>query len=559
MTEDVLRAHQRLVDANWPADLPRVPYYPIGERPLPDYLRHWAATTPDAAAIIYYGHTTTWAELDLLSDRLAALLARHGVAFGDRVALCLPNCPQYSICFMGILKAGAIMVPVNPLVKAAEFEHYLHDSGATALIVQDRLYPIAQQAGAPALTLVTALSDCLPAKPSYRIPDGIDAPGVVPEGTIDLLPALAAETGPVPTPALTWETIAGLNYTGGTTGLPKGCVHTHGDKVYTAACALTFLTIGANHGPHLNFLPMFWIAGEDSGVLIPLVGGRTAVMLTRWDAGATLAAIAAHRVTSMHLLADSALEMLNHPDAASTDFGSLADVTASSLVKVLDADLRRRFLALTGCRLREAAYGMTETNTMDTFTWGFQDNDRDLSADPVFVGLPMPGTQFRITDFATGDDLPLGEVGEIRIRTPSQLKAYWQKPQATADAIVDGWLRTGDMGRIDDWGCVHYLGRRKEMLKVNGMSVFPTEVEMLLARNPEIAASGVVGRSDERKGQVPVAFVRLVPGSSLTAAALAAWCRENMAGYKVPDIRIMDALPMTATGKVKRGELAALV
>jgi fatty-acyl-CoA synthase len=196
---------------------------------------------------------------------------------------------------------------------------------------------------------------------------------------------------------------------------------------------------------------------------------------------------------------------------------------------------------------------------MDTFTWGFQDNDRDLSADPVFVGLPMPGTQFRITDFATGDDLPLGEVGEIRIRTPSQLKAYWQKPQATADAIVDGWLRTGDMGRIDHWGCVHYLGRRKEMLKVNGMSVFPTEVEMLLARNPEIAASGVVGRSDDRKGQVPVAFVRLVPGSSLTAAALAAWCRENMAGYKVPDIRIMEALPMTATGKVKRGELAALV
>ncbi|GAN78543.1 AMP-binding protein [Acidisphaera rubrifaciens] len=559
MTEDVLDAHRRLVAANWPADLPREVQYPIGQRTLPEHVRHWAATRGAEDAIIYYGHTMSWAELDRLSDSLAALLARHGIAPGDRVALCLPNCPQYTIGFLGILKAGAIVVPVNPLVKAVEFEHYLRDSGATALIVQDRLHPIAQQAGLPPLVLTTALSDYLPARPTYPPPPGLDAPRTVPDGATDLLPALAAEHGPVPMPAIGWDSIAALNYTGGTTGLPKGCVHTQGDKVYTAACALTYLTIGAGHGPHMNFLPMFWIAGEDSGVLLPVVGGRAAVLLNRWDAGMALAAIAAHRVTSVHVLADSAAEMLAHPAAATTDLSSLADVTASSLVKVLDADLRRRFQALTGCVLREAAYGMTETNTMDTFTWGFQDSDRDLAADPVFVGLPMPSTDFRITDFTTGADLPLGETGEIRIRTPSQLKSYWQKDAATAEAIVDGWLRTGDMGRIDDWGCVHYLGRRKEMLKVNGMSVFPTEVEMLLARNPDIAASGVVGRADERRGQVPVAFVRLVPGSTLTAEALGAWCRGNMATYKVPEIRLMDSLPMTATGKVKRGELAALL
>ena len=555
----VLRKHRRLVDANWPADLPREPRYPIGQVPLTTYLRHWAATRPDAASIIYYGHTLTWRELDSLSDRLAALLAGRGVAAGDRVALCLPNCPQYTITFLGILKAGAIAVPINPLVKAVEFAHYLHDSGAKALIVLDRLHAIAAEAGAPALTLVTGLRDFLPPSPPYRVPEGLDAPRIVPDGTLDLLPALAAETGAVPDPAVTWDTVAALNYTGGTTGLPKGCVHTHGDKVYTAACGATYLTVGVGDGPALNFLPMFWIAGEDGGLLMPLVAGRAVVLLTRWDAGTALAAIARHRVASAHMLADNAAELLAHPDAAGTDLSSLTDVTVSSLVKVLDADLRRRFRALTGCTLREAAYGMTETNTMDTFTWGFQDDDRDLSADPVFVGLPMPGTEFRITDFATGADLPLGESGEIRIRTPSQLKSYWEQPEATASSIVDGWLRTGDMGRIDAWGSVHYLGRRKEMLKVNGMSVFPTEVEMLLARHPDIAASGVVGRADARKGQVPVAFVCLLPGSALTAEALGAWCRDNMAVYKVPEIRVVQALPMTATGKVKRGELAALI
>lgn len=553
---DIARDHARRIAANWPAQLPRAPHYPIGQETLPAYLRHWAKIQPDMAAIHFYGNTISWHELDDLSDRLAALLAREGIAPGDRVALCLPNCPQYTIGFLGILKAGAVVVPVNPLVKAMEFAHYLHDSGAVALIVQDLLFEIAAAAKPPECVFVTSLSDFLPATPAYAIPSGLDAARSIPLGTRDLLDALKAETAAPPAPAFGWDSIAALNYTGGTTGLPKGCVHTHGDKVYTAACGNTFLTIGAGAAPMLNFLPMFWIAGEDGGLLMPLVAGRAVVLLTRWDPGAALAAIARHKVSTVHLLADSAVDLLRHADAAGTDLSSLRDVTVSSLMKVLDPALRARFHALTRCILREAAYGMTETNTMDTFTYGFQDNDRDLAADPVFVGLPMPETAFLITDFATGAELPLGEAGEIRIKTPSLLKAYWNQPQASAAALVDGWLRTGDIGRIDEWGCLHYLGRRKEMLKVKGMSVFPTEIEMLLARHPAVVASGVVGRKDAKRGEVPVAFVRLLAGASISAEDLTAWCRENMASYKVPEIRLMDALPMTATGKVKRGDLA---
>ena len=556
---DIASAYARLIEANWPAQLPREPFYPIGKVPLTAYLRHWAKLKPEAPAILFYGTEISWRTLDHLSDLLAALLAREGVKPGDRVAVCLPNCPQYTISYLGILKAGGIVVPINPLVKALEFAHYLHDSGASVLIVQDRLFETAAAAGLPACVLVTSLSDFLPPTPAYAIPPGLDAPRLVPVGTRNLLQTLHAETARPPNPALDWDSIAALNYTGGTTGLPKGCVHTHGDKVYTAACGNTFLTIGAGDAPMLNFLPMFWIAGEDGGLLMPVVSGRAIVLMTRWDPGATLAAIAHYRVSTVHLLADSAVDILNHPEARRTDLSSLRDVTVSSLMKVLDPELRRHFRALTGCTLREAAYGMTETNTMDTFTYGFQNNDRDLAADPVFVGLPMPGTMFRITEFETGADLSFGEAGEIRIHSPSLLKSYWNKPEASAEAIGDGWLHSGDIGRIDEWGCLHYLGRRKEMLKVNGMSVFPTEIEMLLARHPAIAASGVVGRTDAKRGEVPVAFVRLITGACANADDITDWCRENMATYKVPEIRLVDTLPMTATGKVKRADLAKLL
>jgi fatty-acyl-CoA synthase len=225
-------------------------------------------------------------------------------------------------------------------------------------------------------------------------------------------------------------------------------------------------------------------------------------------------------------------------------------------VKKLNKDYRRRWKELTGSILAESAWGMTETHTSDTFTTGFQDNDFDLDSQPVFVGLPVPGTEFKICGFDSGALVPLGGEGEIRVRSPSLLKAYWNKPDATADAIVDGWLRTGDIGTIDEQGFLHFLGRRKEMLKVKGMSVFPPEIEALLGQHPAVLGSGVVGRDDAERGQVPVAFIQLKPEAQATRAEeIEAWCRARMAVYKIPEIRIIDALPMTATGKVKKQDL----
>ena len=175
------------------------------------------------------------------------------------------------------------------------------------------------------------------------------------------------------------------------------------------------------------------------------------------------------------------------------------------------------------------------------------------------MGLPVPGTEFKICSFETSEILPLGTEGEIVVRSPSQLKGYWNKPEATAQSIRDGWFHTGDIGLLDVDGFLHFLGRRKEMLKVNGMSVFPAEIEALLGQHPAVVGSGVIGAPDERRGEMPVAFVLTDPGAALTAEALAAWCRENMATYKVPAIRLVDQLPMTATGKVKKEELRGLL
>jgi fatty-acyl-CoA synthase len=407
--------------------------------------------------------------------------------------------------------------------------------------------------------IVTSFADVLPAKPTIPVPDSISAPRIAISGATDLLPALAALPAPKPLPPAGLDDIAALNYTGGTTGMPKGCVHTQRDMVYTAAANHGISVVANEDSVFLSFFPEFWIAGENFGLIFPMFTGATLVLLARWDAIGALSAIARYKVNVTAMPVDGAVELMDHPRFKEFDLSSLNQVRVVSFVKKLNPAYRKRWKDLTGTILTEASWGMTETHTSNTLTAGFQDDDFDLLSQPIFVGLPVPGAEFKITDFETGELVPLGGEGEIRVRTPSLLKSYWNKPEATAESLIDGWLRTGDIGTIDTDGFLHFLGRRKEMLKVKGMSVFPPEIEALLGQHPKVLGSGVVGREDASKGQVPVAFIQLKPEErgTITPAELQAWCAERMAVYKVPEIRIIDALPMTATGKVKKQELDA--
>lgn len=544
----------------WPRNTPREPQFPHGEVPLTEYLRVWAKRRPDHPAVIFYGHVLTYAELDRQSDRMAALLAAKGVRKGDRVAVFMPNCPQFHIAFLGILKRGAVYVPISPMSRAFELEYELNDTNAEVIVALDQLaYVIEEVKAKTALReiITTSFADVIPAVPSIPVPESLRAPSVAVGDATDLLSALAALDNVAPMPPAGLDDIAALNYTGGTTGLPKGCVHTQRDMVYTAAANYRISIDISENSVLLSFFPEFWIAGENFGLIFPLFAGATLVLLARWDPLGVLAAIQKYKVTITAMPVDGAVEIMEHPRVREFDFSSLRQVRVVSFIKKLNADYRRRWHDLTGTLLAESSWGMTETHTSNTFTTGFQDNDFDLNSQPIFVGLPVPGAEFKITDFETGELVPIGGDGEIRVRAPSLLKGYWNKPEASAIALGDGWLRTGDIGRIDPEGFLHFLGRRKEMLKVKGMSVFPPEIEALLGQHPAILGSGVIGREDAEKGQVPVAFVQLKPETEarVTAEQLQAWCKERMASYKVPEIRIIEALPMTATGKVKKQEL----
>lgn len=554
-----LRAAQQ---THWPEGIPREPVYPFGEVAMTQYLRRWAAQQPDKVLYDFYGGTITYGEMDRLSDRFAALLAADGVRPGDRVAVFLGNCPQFAIAFFGILKAGAVHVPVNPMFREHELIYELNDAGAEVILAQNALVPLVQSVRDRVTVrrvLSTGLGDWVPEVPAFHCPPSVaSAPDKAGEAE-DFIAAIEACTAPVPRIEPDLDAVAALNYTGGTTGMPKGCVHTQRHMIYTAATTCGIGTPLTPDDLSICFHPLFWIAGEDMGLLFPVFSGCGCILMGRWDPVTFMAAVDARRPNVAAMLVDNAVEVLDHPQVGAYDLTALTQTRVSSFVKKLNLDYRRRWAARTGSVMTEAAWGMTETHTCDTFTTGYQAQDWDLDQQPVFVGMPCPGTDFKICDFDSGALLPPGAEGEICVRSPSLLSSYWNKPEATAETIRDGWLHTGDIGVLDEMGLLHFLGRRKEMLKVKGMSVFPAELEAMLGRHPDIVGSGVIGRPDPDRGQVPVAFVTLAEGRSATAEEIEAWCASAMATYKRPEVRVVAALPMTATGKVKKDELAQLL
>jgi len=556
--QDYLQDLGKRRERHWPEDVPREPYYPFGEVSLPEYVRRWAAEAPDKPLYNFYGALVTFGDVNRLSDRFAALLQSQGIGPGDSVAVFTGTCPQFAIAFLGILKAGAVHVPVNPMFREHELLYELNDSRATLVVADHALVPLVrkvQDQTSLRQVYATGLAEMIPEQPGFHVPDSVlnSAKTSDAESFLDAL----EDAGEPEALAEDLDAVAALNYTGGTTGMPKGCVHTQRDMIYTAATSCRTSCPLERDDTCVNFHPLFWIAGEDLGLIFPIVTGATCILLARWDPLSFLTAVDRYRPNRTAFLVDNIVEVMDHARVGEFDLSCIESSGVSSFVKKLNREYRARWKALTGSIMIELSYGMTETHTCDSFTRGLQDNDFDLDQQPIFVGFPVAGTEFKVCDFDTGNLVALGTEGEICVRSPSNLKGYWNKPEASAQAIRQGWLHTGDIGAIDEMGLLHFYGRRKEMLKVKGMSVFPAEIEALLGRHPAIIGSGVIGRPDEERGQVPVAFVLVnaETGKKITAEELRTWCKSAMATYKIPEIRIVDALPMTATGKVKKGEL----
>lgn len=535
----------------WPAEVPRALDEPIPGGSLIDYLQRWADERPGTVAIHFYGRDITFADLDRSSAAFAGWLHAHGVQPGDRVGVYLPNCPQFTIAFLGILRAGAVHVPINPMFRTQELAYEVRDAGVTALLAlpdfASQIDDVRRELGVDLTVGYTQLADMLEAPATPPAPFGPVDPALPTDwaGILAHSPAPAVDIDP--------DALAALNYTGGTTGMPKGCEHTQGHMVYTALAALAGQgrTPGEGSNSSLGFLPMFWIAGENLSLLLPIVDGSTVVIMTRWNARAALHLIESQRVTYMVGPAENYMELMELPEFSSTAVASLHTCNAVSFVRKLDIELRGEWLDATGVTLREASFGMTESHTSDTYTLGLSENDQDLRADPVYCGYPVPGTSIIVVD-GNLDPVPVGDTGQILLHSPSLLTGYYNKPDATRDTLVDGWLLTGDTGRFDEHGALTYLSRTKEMIKVNGMSVFPSEVESFLRVHPAIERVAVAPREDADTGQRPVAFIELRSGATATRDDIRSWAAQQMAGYKVPEVVLVDGMPMTATGKIRK-------
>lgn len=520
------------------------------EKPLHEYLRHYARTQPDKPAYVWYGNTVTYGELDRLSDRFAARLSALGVRKGNRVVLFLQNCPQYPIAHFGIQKLGAIVSPCSPLFKKHELEYQVADLGAEVIVAADNLYPVIEQVlGTTKLrhVFLTSYGDFLPDEPTIDVPAEIRAPKQRIEGTIDFLDALREQQGQPPQPLLDMDDVVLMTYTSGTTGMPKGAMLTYRNALFKTAGA-TFAAGVNDKTATLAVAPLYHIAGMLMGLNVTIYTGATAILMYRFDPMSVLQAIDRYQVSHWYSIAPMNVAVMQVPDAQKFNLKSLRVNPCTSFGITLTqklADQWRDFAG--GCQTFEAAYGLSETHTCDTYTprdaikWGTQ-------------GRLMPGVECRIVDQQSRRVLDAGEMGEITLRSAGNFKGYWNKPDATATTLRDGWVYTGDMGMLDTDGYLTFSGRFKEMIKVSGYSVFPEEVETILIKHPAVRQAAVIGIPDPSKGEVIKAVIVLKPDAGTTTADdIVAWSRDQMSPYKVPKVvEFRTELPATGTGKVLR-------
>jgi len=520
----------------------------------------------DRPAFSNLGKTLTYAELDRLSAAFAAWLQQHtGLVPGDRIAVQMPNVLQYPIAVFGALRAGLIVVNTNPLYTEREMRHQFKDSGARALVYLNmfgkRVQEVLPDTGIEYL-IEAKMGDLLPTAkgwlintvvdkvkkmvPAYHLPQAIAFKQVLRDGR-------ALSHKPV---ALSLDDIAVLQYTGGTTGLAKGAMLTHGNLV---ANMLQVLACFSQHGPDgqklikegqevmIAPLPLYHIYAFTANCMCMMVTGNHNVLITNpRDIPAFIKELGKWRFSALLGLNTLFVALMDHPGFRQLDFSALK-VTNSGGTALVKATAER-WESLTGCRIVEG-YGLTETSPVAST------NPYGQLARLGTVGIPVADTAFKVID-DDGNELPLGERGELCIKGPQVMKGYWQQPEATAQCLdAQGWFKTGDIAVIDPDGFTRIVDRKKDMIIVSGFNVYPNEIEDVIMGHPQVANCAAIGVPDERSGEAVKLFVVAREGG-LSVDELKAYCKANFTGYKVPKhIVLRESLPMTPVGKILRREL----
>jgi acyl-CoA synthetase (AMP-forming)/AMP-acid ligase II len=535
---------ERIWLKSWPAGIPQQLVFP--ERPLHEFLRESARKYPEKVAIQYYGTQIRFKELDGQSDRLAAALMDFGIKRGDRVSLFLENCPQFVMAYYGTLKAGGVVVAANPMFKEEELKHEINDSGARIIVTLDHLYPKVREIRQDTPldhVIVTSYWDYLPDDPALPIhPSMMDKKRVFPHTHefLDLMNRYSPDPRPVELDIR--EDLSLLQYTSGTTGLPKGAMITHYSLLYNVVGSAVW-NGASDQDIHLSVLPFFHVTGMVHGMNVPIYTGGQNVMLSRYDTETTIKAIHTFRCTNWGSITTMNVAVVGFADIDKYDLRSLRRCGSGGAP--IPEEILKKWREMVGTELVEG-YGLSETIS--------QTHVNPVS-NPRYgsVGIPHFGVDCRIVDMETGEELPPGGEGELLVKGPMVMKGYWNMPEETAEVLQNGWLATGDIARVDEEGYFYIVGRKKDMIKASGYSVFPAEVEALLYAHPAIEELAVIGIPDPYRGENIKAFIILRPQyrGKVKEEEITAWAKEKMSAYKCPRIvEFVDDLPKTASGKI---------
>ncbi|MFD5032589.1 class I adenylate-forming enzyme family protein [Streptomyces sp. NPDC058405] len=507
---------------------------------------------PERPALAYFDGRISYREADELSDSVAGHLAARGLERGDRVAIMLQNSPHFVLALLGAWKAGATVVPLNPMYKSAEVAHVLADAEVTALVCADRAWDAFLRetaAASPVRITLTACERDLQTRDDSRVLGFARLPA--PADTDDLL-AVARQGLPAPAGR---DPVAGdvalISYTSGTSGTPKGAMNAHGNIMVNAERQRTGhpLEEGACY---FALAPLFHITGMVCELAACVANAGTLALAYRFEPGVVLDAFAEHRPAYTVGPATAFMALAAHPDVTRDHFSSFQVISSGGAP--LPPALVERFRATLGPYLRNG-YGLTEC----TAPCASVPPEKEAPVDPVSgtlsVGVPGADTVVRIID-EKGEDVPFGEQGEIAVRGPQVVSGYWRLPRATAETFPDGELRTGDIGFMDQDGWLYVVDRKKDMINASGFKVWPREVEDVLYTHPAVREAAVVGIPDAYRGESVTAYVSLRPGATVEPGELGAYCAERLAAYKYPrEVEILPELPKTTSGKILRREL----
>lgn len=561
---------------SWPEGWPKSLDYP--EMPVYALLDQTAARVPDRIAIIFGGMELTYGELKNLSDRFLTALSTLGVKKGDRVAVHLPNCPQFAIAYYGLLKAGAVFTPVSPLLTAHEVQQQLRDAGAEILITLDLLYPGITEIIAPAgikQVITTSLADCFNAVIApLKILGKLEVPG-----TLDMAALLKEHAPGAVYPQLdVKKDLAHIAYTGGTTGVSKGVMLTHeiilsnvlqfacwmgGSQVEVVDGVLKFVyppgidpkqdrLLALDQETALVVVPWFHSMGAIGYLNGNVISGNTMVVYPRFDPREYIGGVAKYKAGVIGGAPQTYIPIVNLPDFETVDLSGIRVAGSGSAPLPLPI-LERMLQAMPGVVCE--AYGLSECTLAVTMNPPFRSGIRVGS-----VGLPLFDTECKVVDVNTGEDLPAGSEGEICVRGPQVMLGYWNKPDETADVLKDGWLHTGDIGKEDGDGYFYITDRKKDMLIYKGYNIYPREVEKVILEHPAVQQCAVIGKPDPLGGEVPVAFLELRPGKKATMEEILNFTNSRIAYYKkVREVIFLDQIPVSGVGKVLKKELRKML